>query len=52
MRLTLAGLLALAWAFVLMPVAAQADFVKYKPGALKEALQRGETVLVDYKASW
>lgn len=47
-------LLALAWFLVAVPLTAQAadGWVEYKPGALKAALARGETVLLDYKATW
>ncbi len=44
--------LALSFA-ALMPVSAIADgFKPYTPGAIKDALDAGETVLVDYSATW
>ena len=54
MRNLIAGLVTLAWAFVVLPMAAhaQSGMVAYKPGALKAAIAQGRTVLVDYKASW
>ena len=53
MKHILSGLIALAMLAV-FPMAAHADkgLIPYKPGALKAAIARGETVLVDYKAVW
>lgn len=40
-------------AAVAMPVAALADgFVDYTPGVIETALQAGQTVFVDYSATW
>ncbi len=45
--------LATAIAFGLAPAAALAtDFVDYTPGAIETALEQGETVFVDYSATW
>lgn len=54
LRNIVSGLFALAWLVVAFPMAATAGegTVAYKPGALKAAIERGETVLVDYKALW
>lgn len=54
LRNIVSGLFAVAWLVVALPMAATAGegTVAYKPGALKAAIERGETVLVDYKALW
>ena len=54
MRNILSGLLALVWLVMVIPLSAQAGqgTVKYKPGALKAAVARGETVLLVYKSTW
>ncbi|MEO1640954.1 MAG: thioredoxin family protein [Pseudomonadota bacterium] len=43
--------LALA-AAVTLPFAAQAETLDYTPGLVKERLAAGETVFIDFKASW
>lgn len=49
----MSGLLALAWLVVAIPMAAHAGkSVTFKPGALKAAVARGETVLLQYRATW
>ena len=48
----MSGLLALAWLVVVVPMAVQAGQVTYKPGALKAAIAKGETVLLHYKSTW
>jgi hypothetical protein len=50
----MSGLLALALLAFAVPIAAQAESktIAYTPGAVKAALAKGETVLIDYKASW
>ena len=52
LRNILSGLLALVW--LVIPLSAQAGqgTVTYKPGALKAAVARGETVLLIYKSTW
>lgn len=49
----LSGLLALAW-LVTIPLAASAGqgTVSFKPGKLKAAVAKGETVLLHYKSTW
>jgi len=46
----------IAFAFVVtaLPMAANAGngIVSFKPGALKAAVKNGETILLDYKATW
>lgn len=37
---------------ITLPFAAQAAFVDYKPGIIQERLDAGETLLLDFKASW
>lgn len=45
--------IATACAAILAPVSAWAKgFVDYKPGVINKALSRGETVFVDFGASW
>lgn len=45
--------LALVAASALVPFAAQAgETIEYEPGVIQEALDRGETVFVDYYTSW
>lgn len=48
--------LALTFALLLatLPTVAQANSgtINYTPGALKAAIAKGQTVLVDYKATW
>ena len=48
------GLLALAWLlmFAPMPASAGEGIVQYEPGAIEAAINRGETILIDYKAVW
>ena len=48
------GLMALALFAITLPFAAQAGngTVAFKPGALKAAIERGETVLLHYKSTW
>ena len=50
----LSGLMALALFAIALPFAAQAGngTVAFKPGALKAAIERGETVLLHYKSTW
>ena len=51
--LTRRTLIAAAAAAAVLPVAAQAaEFVPYEPGVIQKALKQGETVFVDYGASW
>ncbi len=54
LKTILSRLLALAWLVVALPMAADAGSgtVNYKPGAIKAAVARGETVLVHYKSTW
>ncbi len=54
MKNLVSGMLALAWFVMLIPVAAQAGpgTVNYKPGALRAAIAKGETVLLFYKSTW
>ncbi|MEM6383160.1 MAG: thioredoxin family protein [Pseudomonadota bacterium] len=47
-RLFLFGAAALA----LLPTTANASFTSYTPGAIDAALAAGQTVFVDYSASW
>ena len=53
MKNLLSGLLALAW-LVTIPLAASAGpgTVSFKPGKLKAAVAKGETVLLHYKSTW
>ena len=53
-RNTISGLLALAWLLLAAPVSAQAgqETVLYKPGLLKAAIEKGETVFLHYKSTW
>lgn len=53
MKTFMSGLLALAW-LVAIPLSAQAGdgMVAYKPGKLKAAIAKGETVLLHYKSTW
>ena len=46
--------MALAWLVMVVPFAAQAGTgtIAYKPGALKAAIAKGETVLLHYKSTW
>ncbi|MEM6712314.1 MAG: thioredoxin family protein [Pseudomonadota bacterium] len=39
-------------ALTLAPLAAQASFESYTPGAIQSALAAGETVFVDFSARW
>lgn len=50
----MSGLVALAWLALIVPFAAQANngTVSYKPGALKAAIAKGDTVLLHYKSTW
>jgi len=50
----MSGLLALAWLVVMIPLSAQAGegMVAFKPGKLKAAIAKGETVLLHYKSTW
>ena len=50
----LSAALALAWLVVVVPMSAQAGSgtVAFKPGALKAAIARGETVLLTYHTNW
>ena len=50
----LSGLMALALFAITLPFAAHAGngTVAFKPGALKAAVGRGETVLLHYKSTW
>ena len=54
LRNILSGLLALVWLVVVIPWSAQAGqgTVTYKPGALKAAVEKGETVLLIYRSTW
>ena len=54
MKNLVSGMFALAWFVMLIPAAAQAGpgTVNYKPGALKAAVAKGETVLLFYKSTW
>ena len=54
MRKLIAGVLALAWVALAMPLSAHAEGgeVVYKPGALKAAIEQGKTVLLHYKSTW
>ena len=53
MKSIVTGLLALAW-LLAIPLAALAGpgTVAFKPGKLKAAVARGETVLLHYKSTW
>ena len=44
--------LALTAAATLVPFVAQAGFTDYTEGLVDEALARGETVFIDYSATW
>ncbi|WP_208350526.1 thioredoxin family protein [Pseudaestuariivita rosea] len=44
--------IALTTAAVVAPMMAQAAFVSYTPGLIDERLAAGDTVFVDFKASW
>ena len=44
--------LLLSGAATLLPFAAQAAALDYTPGLVKDRLAKGETVFVDFKASW
>lgn len=45
--------LAASSAFALMPMTARAaDFVTFEPGVIQSALSAGETVFLDYSATW
>ena len=50
----MSGLIALALFAITIPFAAYAGdgTVAFKPGALKAAIGRGETVLLHYKSTW
>ena len=50
----MSGLMALALLVMLVPVGSSAGTgtVAYKPGALKAAIAKGETVLLHYKSTW
>lgn len=53
MRSIISGVVALAWfALAALPAEANDGFVDYKPGAVKAAVARGETVLLHYKSTW
>lgn len=44
--------ISLTAAATLVPLAAQAKFIDYTEGQVDEALARGETVFVDFSATW
>ncbi len=44
--------LALAAAATALPMAARAEMLVYRPGLVSQRLKAGETVFVDFKASW
>ncbi len=48
------AVLALAWLALAASTGAQANdgMIPFKPGALKAAAQKGETVLLHYKSTW
>ncbi|MEM8971539.1 MAG: hypothetical protein AAGD43_05660 [Pseudomonadota bacterium] len=54
MKTLLSGLMALALFAITLPFAAQAGegTVAFKPGVLKAAIERGESVLLHYKSTW
>ncbi|MEM6495294.1 MAG: hypothetical protein AAF709_01065 [Pseudomonadota bacterium] len=54
MKKLLSGLIALALFAITLPFAAHAGngTVAFKPGVLKAAIGRGETVLLHYKSTW
>ena len=54
LRSIMSGLLALAWLAVLVPMSAHAGSGTsvYKPGAIKAAVAKGQTVLLHYKSTW
>jgi len=53
LRSILSGLVALAMlALAALPSQANEGFVAYEPGAVKAAVERGETVLLHYKSTW
>jgi hypothetical protein len=54
LRKLFAGLIAMAFAFGAVPIAAQAGSgtVTYKPGVVKAAIAKGKTVLLHYKSTW
>lgn len=45
-------LLSLAAAAILLPLSALAEPLQYTPGLTKERLAAGDTVFLDFKASW
>ncbi|MEX3017186.1 thioredoxin family protein [Gymnodinialimonas hymeniacidonis] len=45
-------LLAAAAALTLAPFAAQANMIDYTPGAAEQAINAGETVMLDFAADW
>lgn len=51
-RTFITGSLAVGATVAALPALAGAGFQSYKPGLIKKALARGETVLVDYSATW
>ena len=50
----MSGLMALAWLAMVVPMSVQAgkSTIAYKPGALKAAVAKGDTVLLHYKSTW
>lgn len=44
--------LALTAAAAVAPALAQAEVLDYRPGLVQERLSKGETVFLDFKASW
>ncbi len=54
MKKTMSGLLALTWLAIAVPAPVQAGegTTLYKPGVVESIVAKGETALVDYKASW
>jgi hypothetical protein len=53
LRSILSGIMALAWfALAALPAHANDGFIAYKPGDIKAAIARGETVLLHYKSTW
>lgn len=44
--------LALTAASVALPMAARAEFLEYTPGLVQERLAKGETLFLDFTATW
>ncbi len=44
----------MAWLVLVVPIGAHANsgMIAYKPGAIKAAVAKGQTVLIHYKSTW